>query len=72
MCSGHGSHDEYESHFDSRSGDGLTSVYYRARKDWDMEKVSETKPGSSSDRAKVEARATCFSKDFLEKLGYFD
>ena len=64
--------DKFESHFDSRSGDGFTSVYYRSRKDWGMEKVLKTKAGSSSDRTKVEARATYFSKDFLEKLEYFD
>jgi hypothetical protein len=64
--------DKFESHFDSRSGDGLTSVYYRVRKDWGMGKVLETKACSSSDRTKVEARATCFSNGFLEKLGYFD
>jgi hypothetical protein len=64
--------DKFESHFDARSGDGLTSVYYRVRKDWGMEKVLKTKPGSSSNRTKVEARVAYFSKDFLEKLGYFD
>jgi hypothetical protein len=37
-----------------------------------MGKVLETKACSSSDRTKVEARATYFSNDFLEKLGYFD
>jgi hypothetical protein len=64
--------DKFEARFDSRSGNGLTSVYYRVRKDWGMGKVLETKAGSSSDLTKVEARATYFSKDFLGKLGYFD
>lgn len=64
--------DKFEDRFDSRSGNGLTSVYYRGRKDWGMGKVLKTKAGSSSDRIKLEARATYFSKDFLEKLGYFD
>lgn len=64
--------DKFESYFDARSGDGLMSVYYRVRKDWGMGKVLKTKPGSSSDRTKFEARVAYFSKDFLEKLGYFD
>jgi len=64
--------EKFVDHFDVRSGDGLTSVYYRVRKDWGMKEVLKTKSGSSSDRAIVEARANHFSRDFLEMLGYFD
>jgi hypothetical protein len=64
--------DKFVSHFDVRSGDGLTSVYYRTRKNWGMQEVSKTQSGSFSDRTIVEARANHFSRDFLEKLGYFD
>jgi hypothetical protein len=63
---------KFEDHFDARSGDGLTSVYYRVRKDWGMGTVLETQSGFSSDRTIVETRANQFSKDFLEMLGYFD
>lgn len=37
-------------HFNVRSGDGLTSVYYRVRKHWGMREVLKTRSGSSSDR----------------------
>ena len=59
-------------HFNIRSGDGLTSVYYRVRKDWGMQEVLKTQVGSSSDRVIVEARANHFSGDVLEMLGYFN
>jgi hypothetical protein len=64
--------DKFVSHFDVRSGDGLTSVYYRTRKNWGMQEVSKTQSASFSDRTIVEARANHFSRYFLEKLGYFD
>jgi hypothetical protein len=63
--------DKFVHHFNVRSGDGLTSVYYCVRKDWGMTEVSKTQSGSSSDRVIVEARANRFSRDFLEMLGYF-
>ena len=58
--------------FNVRSGDGLTSVYYRVRKHWGMREVLKTRSGSSSDRTILEERANHFSNDFLEMLGYFD
>ncbi|GAB7336747.1 hypothetical protein MBLNU13_g10842t1 [Cladosporium sp. NU13] len=64
--------DKFVYRFDVRSGDGLTSVYYRVRKDWGMKEVLETQTGSSSDRAIVKARANRFSRDFLKMLGYFN
>jgi hypothetical protein len=64
--------DKFVHHFDVRSGDGLTSVHYRVRKDWDMKEVSKTQSGSSSDRVIVEAKANRFSRDFSKMLGYFD
>jgi hypothetical protein len=64
--------DKFVHHFNVRSGDGLTSVYYHVRKDWGMKEVSKTQSGSSSDRVIVEARANRFSRDFLKMLGYFD
>lgn len=33
---------KFVDHFDVRSEDGLTSVYYRVRKDWGMEEVLKT------------------------------
>lgn len=64
--------DKFARFFDFRTGDGLTSVYYRIRKNWGMQKVSKSKSCSVGDRSKVEARARRFSRDFLEKLGCFD
>jgi hypothetical protein len=60
------------SHFDVRSGDGLTSVYFRTRKKWGVQEVLKTQSGSFGDGTIVEARSNHFSRDFLEKLGYFD
>jgi hypothetical protein len=64
--------DKYASLFSSRSEDGLTSVYYRIRDSWNMGDVLKSNPDSVGERSKVEARANHFSRDFLEKLGYFD
>lgn len=64
--------DKFVEHFGIRSGDGLTSVYYRMRKDWSMGEVLKTESGSSSDRTIVEARANHFSRNSLEMLGYLD
>lgn len=62
----------FGSHFGFRSGDGLTSVYYRVRKDWGMQEVLKPQSDSANDRTIVEARANHFSRDLLEKFGYFD
>ena len=64
--------DRFARHFNIRSRGGLTSVYYRVRKDLGMQEVLKTQVGSSSDRVMVEARANHFSGDVLEMLGYFD
>jgi hypothetical protein len=59
--------DKFVSHFGIRSGDGLTSVYYRTRKSWGMQEVLKTQSGSFSDRTMVEARANHFSREFFGK-----
>ena len=64
--------DKFVSHFGIRSGDGLTSVYYRTSTNWGMQEVLKTQSGSFGDCTIVEGRANHFSRDFLEKLGYFD
>ncbi|RMZ20219.1 hypothetical protein D0859_15786 [Hortaea werneckii] len=49
-----------------RSKGGLTSVYYRVRKDWGLEDVLQTDTTSTShDRQVVDLRARRFSWDFL-------
>ena len=63
--------DKFASFFDIRTRDGLTSVYYRLRKDWGMEEVLKANCHAANDVGKVEERAAHFQKDFLEKLGYF-
>ena len=65
--------DKFASFFNLRTKDGLTSVYYRIRKNWGMEEVLKTGPdGSMGDRGKVESKAAHFSREFLTNLGYFD
>jgi hypothetical protein len=65
--------DKFASFFNLRTKDGLTSVYYRIRKKWGMERVLKTGPdGSTGDRGKVETKAAHFSREFLTNLGYFD
>jgi hypothetical protein len=64
--------DKYASFFESRSEDGLTSVYYRIRDSWNMGDVLKSNPDSAGERSRVCARADQFSRDFLDKLGYFD
>lgn len=65
--------DKFATFFNLRTKDGLTSVYYRIRKNWGMEEVLKTGPdGSMGDRGKVESKAAHFSREFLTNLGYFD
>lgn len=65
--------DKFATFFNLRTKDGLTSVYYRIRKNWGMEEVLKTGPdGSMGDRSKVESKAAHFSREFLNNLGYFD
>ena len=61
---------EYESFFNLRTKDGLTSVYYRIREDWGMEKVLSTGTDFISAHDIVRRRASNFSKKFLTDLGY--
>jgi hypothetical protein len=62
---------EFKRFFNLRTKDGLTSVYYRIRKTWSMDKVLGTETSAMSARDVVESKASNFSRDFLEKLGYF-
>ncbi|KAI7466221.1 hypothetical protein KC351_g14620 [Hortaea werneckii] len=56
-----------------RSKGGLTSVYYRVRKDWGLEDVLQTDTTSTAhDRQVVDLRARRFSWDFLVSIGYLD
>jgi hypothetical protein len=64
--------DKCASLFDSRSEDGLTSVYCRVHHRWYMGDMLKNNPDSVGERSKVDAKANHFSRDFLEKLGYFD
>jgi len=63
---------EFASFFSLRTKDALTSVYYRIRNMWGMEKVLDADLTSSGDRKRVESEASRFSRDFLTELGYFD
>jgi hypothetical protein len=63
---------EFASFFDLRTKDAITSVYYRTRKMWGMDKVLETDLHSIDDRNRIESEASRFSRDFLVYLGYFD
>ena len=63
---------QFASFFDLRTKDAITSVYYRTRKMWGMEKVLDTDLRTTSERSRVESEASRFSRDFLMGLGYFD
>jgi hypothetical protein len=63
---------EFARLFNLRTKDGLTSVYYRIRKMWGMEKITGTDLRTTSERSRVESGASRFSRDFLTDLGYFD
>jgi hypothetical protein len=64
--------DEFARLFNLRTKDALTSVYYRIRKMWGMEKILGTDLRTTSERSRVESEASRFSRDFLMDLGYFD
>ncbi|KAF2766081.1 hypothetical protein EJ03DRAFT_338641 [Teratosphaeria nubilosa] len=54
-----------------RSKGGLTSVYYRIRRNWGLEEVLQTSPNAmNGDRQMIEFRARNFSEDFLSSIGY--
>jgi hypothetical protein len=59
---------EFASFFDLRTKDAITSVYYRIRKMWGMNKVLETDLYSIGDRNRIESEASRFSRDFLADL----
>ena len=63
---------EFASFFNLRTKDALTSVYYRTRKMWGMDKVLDTDLHYIGDRNRIESEASRFSSDFLADLGYFD
>ncbi|CZT15164.1 uncharacterized protein RCC_01053 [Ramularia collo-cygni] len=63
--------DRFAEIFGQRSKGGLTSVYYRARKDWGLAEVLKSGPGTfSADCREVELRAGNFSRAFLIQIGY--
>ncbi|KAK4906155.1 hypothetical protein LTR49_024641 [Elasticomyces elasticus] len=65
--------DRFARHFGLRTKDGLSSVYYRTRQAWGMEKVLEAdSDGSVGDRGRVERKAALFSRSFLQSVGYFE
>jgi hypothetical protein len=63
---------EFVSFFDLRTKDTITSVYYRTRKMWGMDKVLDTDLHSMGDRNRIESEASRFSRDFLADLSYLD
>jgi hypothetical protein len=63
---------EFARLFNLRTKDALTSVYYRTRKMWGMEKVLDTTLYSIGDRNRIESEACRFSRNFLVDLSYFD
>lgn len=63
--------DEFERFFGSRSKGGLTSVYYRVRRDWGLLEVLKSGADSyAADCKEVERRAMNFSAGFLGQIGY--
>jgi hypothetical protein len=63
---------KFAASFNIRTKDGLTSVYYRLRKDWDMKEVLKSDCHAANDVGKVVEKAALFQDDFLKRLGYFD
>jgi hypothetical protein len=64
---------KYAKFFDQRTVPALTSVYYRIRKAWGMNKVTETAPEDHlNDCGKVNCKASDLSGEFLKQLGYSD
>jgi hypothetical protein len=69
--------DKFATFFDVSSrtftGNQLTSLYYRTRKDWGMEEALKTGDDvNMRDRGTVEGKAAHFDREFLTSLGYFD
>lgn len=63
--------DRFEKLFGQRSKGGLTSVYYRVRREWGLMEVLKSGPGSyAADCREVEQRAGHFSAEFLAQIGY--
>ncbi|KAF2215244.1 hypothetical protein CERZMDRAFT_94658 [Cercospora zeae-maydis SCOH1-5] len=63
--------DRFEKLFGTRTKGGLTSVYYRVRREWGLMEVLKSGPGSyAADCREVEKRATNFSREFLSQIGY--
>ncbi|SMQ48653.1 unnamed protein product [Zymoseptoria tritici ST99CH_3D7] len=63
--------DRFADTFGQRSKGGLTSVYYRVRRDWGLAEVLKSGPGTfAADCREVELRARNFSKEFLVQIGY--
>jgi hypothetical protein len=62
--------DKFADFFHLRTKDGLTSVYYRIRKDWDLKEVLKTSPSSKDDRETVKEKAGYFQEEFLGKIRY--
>ncbi|KAM0707270.1 hypothetical protein Q7P35_006602 [Cladosporium inversicolor] len=66
-----GVENEFAKFFELRSKPGLTSVYYRIRQDWGMEKVLKSRVHKANDLRVIERKAAHFSRTFLESIGYF-
>ncbi|KAM3416766.1 hypothetical protein BST61_g8358 [Cercospora zeina] len=63
--------DRFEKLFGTRTKGGLTSVYYRVRREWGLMEVLKSGPGSyAADCREVEKRATNFSREYLSQIGY--
>jgi hypothetical protein len=52
-----------------RTKDALTSVYYRTRRIWGVNKVLDIDLHSTDDCDRVEDESSRFSKDFMMDLG---
>lgn len=61
---------DFKAAYSSRTVDGLTSVYYRIRRDWSMGKVKEDSTSRDKDIAVVRRRASGYSKEFLSSIGF--
>lgn len=63
--------DRFEKLFGTRTKGGLTSVYYRVRREWGLMEVLKSGPGSyAADCREVEQRAMNFSREYLSQIGY--
>lgn len=64
--------DDFEANFgERRPRDGLTAMYYRLRKRWGMQQVTESEPGRvQSDVDIVHSRSRELSQQFLRSISY--